>query len=198
MFQNKTYLNRILNLTLSSKKAYFIKDGTFIPQILSRYWTARVAEQVQRLLGSQSLFGSNGSVETSSYRHTVYEVGSNAIFNCELCLNPNFLRAYLDEKSKRNINQYLTEGLMQKLTADLEVDARGGNNRPRTPFMSTFVKEFRNEMESYYQKFCEQQATENSMTAESFAMLNPTELLVLLGDGYNPKDYDFDEDKVSC
>ena len=31
---------------------------------------------------------------------------------------------------------------------------------------------------------------------EDFASLNQTELLTLLGDSYNPKDFDFDEEKV--
>ena len=31
---------------------------------------------------------------------------------------------------------------------------------------------------------------------EDFASLNQTELLTLLGDSYNPKDFDFEEEKV--
>jgi hypothetical protein len=51
-------------------------------------------------------------------------------------------------------------------------------------------------LEDFFQKFCEHLATENNLSSpESFALLNPTELLVLLGDNYNPKDFDFDEEK---
>jgi len=40
-------------------------------------------------------------------------------------------------------------------------------------------------------------AAEHVMTMEEFASLTQTELLVLLGDSYNPKDFDFEEDKVA-
>ena len=55
----------------------------------------------------------------------------------------------------------------------------------------------RNLLEETFQKFCELQAQDHNLsTPEEFAVLNQTELLVLLGDSYNPKDFDFDDEKV--
>jgi hypothetical protein len=73
-----------------------------------------------------------------------------------------------------------------------------GISRPRTPFMSAFCNEYRSIFENEFQKFCEQQYLENGLESiEEFANLTQTELLVLLGDTYNPKDFDFDEEKVA-
>jgi len=58
-------------------------------------------------------------------------------------------------------------------------------------------KEYRSHLEDYFEKFCELHAAEHVMTMEEFASLTQTELLVLLGDSYNPKDFDFEEDKVA-
>ncbi len=107
-----------------------------------------------------------------------------------------FLRNYLDSNSKRNILPYLPQIAKDKLESDMQVDPRG-SNRPRTPFFNSLVKEYRGELEDYFQKFCEQQAAEQNLdSAEAFATMSQAELLVSLGDGYNPKDYEFDEEKV--
>jgi hypothetical protein len=105
-------------------------------------------------------------------------------------------RNYLEPKSKRNVIPFLPAITKEKLESDMQVDPRGGN-RPRTPFFSSLAKEYRSELENYFQKFCEQQAAEQNLgSAEAFATMSQTELLVLLGDTFNPKDFDFDEDKV--
>ena len=86
--------------------------------------------------------------------------------------------------------------MQQKLTSDLEQRNVVGS-RPRSPFISTLVKEYRPILEEHFQKFCESQSNEHGMSSpEDFALLNQTELLVLLGDSYNPKDFDFEEEKV--
>ena len=106
-------------------------------------------------------------------------------------------RTYLEPKAKRNLILLLSDHLKKTLESDMQFDPRGGN-RPRTPFMSAVIADYRGELENMFHKFCEQHAAENFLdSAETFAMLNTTELLVLLGDGYNPKDFDFDEDKVT-
>ena len=90
----------------------------------------------------------------------------------------------------------MNENLGQQLQSDYHLDSR--LSRPRSPFMLAFVKEYRTIFETQFHKFSEQQASEHNMaTPEEFASLNQTELLTLLGDNYNPKDFDFDEDKVN-
>ena len=101
----------------------------------------------------------------------------------------------MDGKSRKTILP-LSDSMQQKLELDLKFDARG-NNRPRTPFCTQLVKEYQVKLEDFFQKFCEQQSIEYNLSSpESFALLNQTELLVLLGDNYNPKDFDFDEENV--
>lgn len=101
----------------------------------------------------------------------------------------------MEATSKRNILP-LNEKLQAKLQADLHADQRG-TGRPRTPFMMAATREFRPILEEEYQKFCELQAKELGMQSpEDFAALSQAELLVLLGDSYNPKDFDFDEEKT--
>lgn len=105
-----------------------------------------------------------------------------------------YLRNFLDANSKKNILP-LNDRLQQKLNTDLQTEQRGGS-RPRTPFMSSFIKEYRSLFEEHFQKFCEQQAQDHNMqNPEDFALLNQTELLVILGDTVNLNDLDFDEEK---
>ena len=90
----------------------------------------------------------------------------------------------------------LNENLGQQLQSDYHLDPR--LSRPHTPFLQAFVKEYRAFYEAQFQKFCEMQAAEHNMTnPEEFASLNQTELLTMLGDNYNPKDFDFEEEKVN-
>ncbi len=106
----------------------------------------------------------------------------------------NIQKTYLDPNSKKNILP-LNEKLQSKLQVDLHSDNRG-NARPRTPFMLAANREFRPLLEEEYQKFCEIQAKELGMSSpEDFATLSQAELLVLLGDTYNAKDFDFDDEK---
>ena len=85
--------------------------------------------------------------------------------------------------------------MQQKLNADYHADSRAP--RPRSGFINAYTKEVRNLLEEAFQKFCELQAQDHNLaTPEEFAILNQTELLVLLGDSYNPKDFDFDDEKV--
>lgn len=110
-----------------------------------------------------------------------------------------YLRNYLDANSKKSLFP-LNERLQHKLNADMQQPngAPDRNARPKSGFMSTVMKEYKNQLEVEYHKFCQQLAFENNLnSAEEFAMLNQTQLLVLLGDNYNPKNFDFDEDKVS-
>lgn len=63
--------------------------------------------------------------------------------------------------------------------------------------MTTLMKEYRGQLEENFQKFCSQQYTEfDQNSPEDFANLSETQLLMLLGDSYNPKNFDFDDDKV--
>ena len=90
----------------------------------------------------------------------------------------------------------LKEALSQQLQTDYYLDPRV--SRPRTPFLQAFVKDYRAFFENQFQRFSEIQATEHNLqTPEEFASLNQIELLTLLGDSYNPKDFDFDEEKVN-
>ena len=115
-------------------------------------------------------------------------------FNKRQLAAVNINKAYLDANSKRNILP-LNEKLQAKLQADLHSELRG-NSRPRTPFMLAANREFRPLLEEEYQKFCEIQAKELGLSSpEDFAALSQAELLVLLGDTYNAKDFDFDEEK---
>jgi hypothetical protein len=78
---------------------------------------------------------------------------------------------------------------------DLQVDR--GQPRPRTPFLKELSKEFRPQLEDEFLKFCEQKRSEHQMESpEDFANLTQTELLVLLGDSYNAKSFEFEEEKV--
>ena len=89
----------------------------------------------------------------------------------------------------------LKETLGQQLQADYVLDPRV--SRPHTPFLQAFVKDYRAFFENQFQRLSEIQASEHNMPhPEDFASLNQTELLTLLGDSYNPKDFDFDEEKV--
>ena len=102
------------------------------------------------------------------------------------------IRNYLEPQSKKTIGP-LSDRLQQKLANDLKSDHRDA--RPRTPFVNGLIKELRNQLEEQYQAFCEQQAQDHSLqTPEQFALLSQTELLVLLGDNYNTKDFDFEEE----
>lgn len=109
----------------------------------------------------------------------------------------------MDSKSKRNILP-LNERLQTKLNQDLHGDrSKGGSSaaahhrRPKTGFMSALMKEFRGSLEDQFQKFCFQTYQEHDLSApEDFALLTQTELLVLMGDSYNPKNFDFDDEKV--
>lgn len=106
----------------------------------------------------------------------------------------NIFKTYLDPASKKNVLP-LDEKLAAKLQAEIQTDNRG-NSRPRTPFMLAANREFRPLLEEEYHKFCEIQAKELGMSSsEDFAALSQAELLVLLGDTYNAKDFDFDEEK---
>lgn len=59
------------------------------------------------------------------------------------------------------------------------------------------MKEYRGMLEEHFQKFCNQTYQDYELAApEDFALLNQTELLVLLGDNYNHKNFDFDDEKV--
>lgn len=91
----------------------------------------------------------------------------------------------------------LTDKLQHRLTQDLQLlsskDVRS-IPRPRSPFLRELSKELRPDLEDKYQKFCEQKSTEHSLaTPEEFALMNQTELMVVLGDSFNPKNFDFDE-----
>ncbi len=89
----------------------------------------------------------------------------------------------------------MPERLQHRYTQDLHADHRDA--RPRTPFVSALVKDLRSQLEEQYQRFCEQQAMEHELsTPEQFALMSQTELLVLLGDNYNTKDFEFEEEKV--
>ena len=104
-------------------------------------------------------------------------------------------RTYLDPNSKKTLLP-LKEPLGQQLQADYSLDPRA--SRPRTPFLQAFTKDYRTIFENQFQRFSEIQASEHNMQhPEDFASLNQTELLTLLGDSYNPKDFDFDEEKVT-
>jgi hypothetical protein len=108
----------------------------------------------------------------------------------------NTKRNYLDSNSKKKITPFLSDNLQQKLETDLQSTQRG-LSRPRTPFMSAFCNEYRSIFEDEFQKFCEEQYLQSNLESiEEFANMTQTELLVLLGNTYNPKDFDFDEDKV--
>ena len=66
--------------------------------------------------------------------------------------------------------------------------------RPRSPFLKELSKELRPELEDKYQKFCEQKSLENSLNSpEEFSMMTQTELMVVLGENFNPKNFDFDD-----
>lgn len=72
------------------------------------------------------------------------------------------------------------------------------HRRPRSGFMTTLMKEFRTGLEEHYQKFCTQLYQEHDLgSPEEFAILSDTQLLMLLGDSYNPKNFDFDDEKVT-
>ncbi|CAF0815000.1 unnamed protein product [Brachionus calyciflorus] len=104
------------------------------------------------------------------------------------------MRLYLDPNSKKSLLP-LSDRLKQKLKSETPSDYRG-LNRPKTPFMNGLIREFRNVLEESFQKFCEQYSVDyNVGSAEEFAMLTQSELLTLMGDSYNPKDFDFDEEK---
>ncbi len=104
-------------------------------------------------------------------------------------------RVYLNANSKSKILP-LNERLQKRLEADLQVDQRG-QPRPRTPFLREFIKELKPQLEDEFQKFCELKCMEHQLESpEDFANLTQTELLVLLGDSFNTKSFDFDEEKV--
>lgn len=101
-------------------------------------------------------------------------------------------RVYLDSSSKKNILP-LSDRLKQKLNTESPSDIKGFM-RPKTPFMLAMIREFRGGLEEMFQKFCEKYATEfNLSNSEEFALLSQSELLTILGDSYNPKDFDFDD-----
>ena len=107
----------------------------------------------------------------------------------------NLLRTYLQSNSKKNILP-LSERLQTLLKSDMQ-RADKNDSRPRSPFIGSLAKELRAALEDHFQKFCEQQAAEHMLAgAEQFASLSQTELLVLLGDSYNTKEFDFDDEKV--
>jgi hypothetical protein len=58
------------------------------------------------------------------------------------------------------------------------------------------LKEFRPELEEQFQIFCEVKAKEYEIkSAEDFAQLTQSELLVILGDTFNAKDFYMDDEK---
>ena len=100
----------------------------------------------------------------------------------------------MESGSKKSVLP-LEEKLQTRLQTDLHSDTKG-NTRPRSPFMQAAIKDFRAELENEFHKFCETQAKELGLqSADDFGNLSQSELLVLLGDTYNPKDFDFDEEK---
>ncbi len=103
---------------------------------------------------------------------------------------------YLEKNSKKSVLP-ISDRLQTRLNQDLQTssskDVRNAP-RPRSPFLRELIKEFRPDLEDKYQKFCEQKATEHSLSSpEEFALLNQTELMVVLGDTFNPKSFDFEE-----
>lgn len=106
----------------------------------------------------------------------------------------NINKIYLEKSSKRNILP-LSDALQTRLAADIASDKRG-NGRPRTPFFNSANKDIRPSLEDEFEKFCDMNAKELGLSsADDFAALTQSELLVLLGDSYNPKDFDFEDEK---
>jgi hypothetical protein len=103
---------------------------------------------------------------------------------------------YLDKNSKKNILP-LSERLQNRLNQDMQIssskDVRS-QPRPRSPFLKELIKEFRPDLEDKYQKFCELKAAEyGTGTPEEFALMSQSEIQNLMGDSFNPKNFDFDE-----
>ena len=114
----------------------------------------------------------------------------------------------MDPNSKKNLLP-LNERLQTRLQFDMHGDPRDRaavkaaalvptkDRRPRSGFMTTLMKEYRHNLEEHYQKFCNQQFQDHDLTSpEEFAILSETQLLMLLGDSYNPKNFDFEDEKV--
>ena len=101
---------------------------------------------------------------------------------------------YLTATSKKKILP-LSEKLQKKFESDMKTVNRG-QPRPRTPFFKELVKEFRPMFEDEFVRFCEAKQREHELESpEDFANLTQTELLILLGDSYNAKNFDFDDEK---
>jgi hypothetical protein len=86
--------------------------------------------------------------------------------------------------------------LSEPLDQLLQLDQRVKSGRPDTQFLTGLVSEYQPMFEDYFYQFCQQQAAEHDIkTAEEYACLTQTELLILLGDNYDPNDFDFDDEK---
>jgi hypothetical protein len=101
------------------------------------------------------------------------------------------LRNYLEPNSKRCILP-----LNERLQSKFNSSEPRGKSRVSSPFVVALTKEFRPELEEQFQTFCEIKAKEYDIkSAEEFAQLTQSELLVILGDTFNAKDFYLDDEK---